>query len=182
MKYFRKPAVKEIGIRPQKNPLWANREAFFSDAGLFALAAAGISSINLVGSLPGNEILIFPILPVLLLMKGRRAFNREYMWFYLATGAWLLGTLIADVYNGSPTEVRLKGTARVIFFALDFTALAVLLNNKTRRLIIFALGIALLMYISSRTFRGEFTEQWKFGLGEVLAIGALLVSCYFYGQ
>jgi hypothetical protein len=162
--------------------LWANREAFFSDAGLFILAAAGIYSISLVGSLPGSEVLIFPMLPVLLLARGRRAFNREYLWFYVSTVAWLLGTLIADVYNGSPGEVRMKGTARVIFFALDFTALAVLLNNNTRRLIIFALGIAFLMYMDSRAFRGDIREQWKFGLCEVVAILALLVSSHFYGR
>ena len=182
MKDIPKPAVKIIGQRPQKKPLWANREAFFTDAGLFALGAAGVSSINLMGSLPGNEILLLPMLPAILLAKGRRAFNREYLWFYLSVAAWLLGTVIADVYNGSNSEVRLKGTARVIFFALDFTALAVLINNKTRRLIIFALSIAFLMYMSSRSFRGEFTEEWKFGLGELLAIGALLVSCHFYRQ
>jgi O-antigen ligase len=182
MKLIRRPAVKLIGRRPPKNPLWANREAFFSDAGLFALGAAGIFSVNLVGSLPGNEVLIFPMLPVILLARGRRAFNREYLWFYVLTGGWLLGTLIADLVNGSSMEVRMKGTARVIFFALDFIALAVLINNKVRRLVIFALSIAFIMYMDSRAFRGEFSEQWKFGISQSLAIVALWPSCYFYAR
>jgi O-antigen ligase len=179
---MRKPTYKPIGQRPSKNPLWANREAFFSDAGLFVLGAAGAFSVNLVGTLPGNEILIFPMLPVILLARGKRAFNREYLWYYILAISWLLGTLIADVYNNSPTEVRLKGTARVVFFALDFTALAVLLNNKTRRLIIFSISIAFIMYMGSRGFRGQFLEEWKFGISQALAIGALLVSSYFYGR
>jgi hypothetical protein len=182
MKLIRKPAVKVIGQRPPKNPLWPNREAFFSDAGLFALGAAGVFSVNLVGSLPGNEVLIFPMLPVILLARGRRAFNREYLWFYVLTGAWLLGTLIADLVKGSPMEVRMKGTARVIFFALDFIALAVLMNNKVRRLVIFALSIAFIMFMDSRAFRGEFSEQWKFGLSQSLAIVVLWPSCYFYAR
>ena len=179
---MRKPTFKPIGLRPPKKPIWANREAFFSDAGLFLLGAAGAFSVNLVGQLPGNEILIFPMLPVILLARGRRAFNRTYLWYYVLAFAWLLGTLIADVANNSPTEVRLKGTARVIFFALDFTALAVLLNNKTRRLIIFSISIAFIMYMGSRGFRGLFELEWKFGISQSLAIGALLVSSYFYGR
>jgi hypothetical protein len=179
---MRKPNLKPIGQRPPKNPLWANREAFFSDVGLFALGAAGAFSVNLVGSLPGNEIVIFPMLPVILLARGRRAFNREYLWYYVLALAWLLGTLIADVQNNSPAEVRLKGTARVIFFALDFTALAVLLNNKTRRLIIFAISIAFIMYMGSRSFRGLWLEEWKFGIAKTLAIGAMLASSYFYAR
>jgi O-antigen ligase len=182
MKFIRKPAVKVIGQRPPKNPLWPNREAFFSDAGLFCLGAAGIFSVNVVGSLPGNEVLIFPMLPVILLARGRRAFNREYFWFYALTAGWLLGTLIADLVVGSPTQVRLKGIARVVFFMLDFTALAVLMNNKVRRLVIFALSIAFIMYMASRPFRGDFSEQWKFGISQALATVALWPSCYFYAR
>ena len=177
-----RPVLKTIGQRPPRNPLWANREAFFSDVGLFILGAVGYGSINVVGSLPGSEVLILPMLPVILLARGRRAFNREYLWFYLLNIGWLLGTLISDTFHDSPREVRLKGAARVIFFVLDFTALAVLLNNNTRRLIIFALSIACLMYMGSRSFRGAFTEEWKFGLCEVVAIGAFLISSYYYGQ
>jgi hypothetical protein len=182
MKVIRRPGLKVIGQRPPRTFLWPNREAFFSDAGLFLLAAAGIYSVNLVGALPGNEVFILPMLPALLLARGSRAFNRDYFWFYALTGAWLLGTLIADLVAGSPTEVRLKGIARVVFFMLDFTALAVLINNKLRRLVIFALGIAFIMYMDSRPFHGDFTEQWKFGFSQALAMVALWPSCYFYAR
>ena len=77
-------------------------------------------------------------------------------------------------------EVRLKGTARVIFFLLDFMALAILINNKTRRMIIFALGVAGLMALGSREWLPNVDVVWKFGLGEAVAIVALLVSSYFY--
>ena len=180
MKVIGNPPLKPIGQRPPKNPLWANREAFFSDASLFLLGAAGAWSISLVGMLPCNEVVIFPLLPVILLARGRRAFNREYLWFHLLVIGWLLGTLIADTYHASNAEVRMKGTARVVFFMLDFYALAVLLNDRTRRLIIFAIGIAFIMFMGSLSFRGEFLEQWKFGISQSLGIIALLVSCHFY--
>jgi hypothetical protein len=121
--------VKTIGQRSRRTPLWSSRSAFFTDVGIFILGAAGAFGANFVGSVPGDEILLLPLLPLLLLAKGGRAFNRRYLWFYVLTGAWLLGTLMADVYAGSPTETRMKGTARVVFFVFDFTALAILIQR-----------------------------------------------------
>ena len=73
----------------------------------------------------GQRTAAFPLLPILLLSKGKRAFKREYLWFYVLVGGWLLGTIIADLYFSSPLTNRLKGTARVVFFALNFMALAI---------------------------------------------------------
>jgi hypothetical protein len=174
--------ARPTGRRPRQTPLWSSRESFLTDAGLFSLGVAGLFSANLVGSLPGDEILLFPMLPILLLARGKRAFDRQYLWFYVLTGGWLLGTLIADIYAGSPAVSRAKGTARVVLFALDFMTLAVLINNRTRRLLIFALSIAAVMIIGSWEFQSSFSIQWKFGLSEGLAIVALLVSSYFYAR
>jgi O-antigen ligase len=76
----------------------------------------------------------------------------------------------------------MKGTARVVFFLLDFTALAVLINDKTRRLIIFAMSIAVVQLIGSWEFKGDFLLQWKFGVSEAAAILALLASAHFYAR
>ncbi len=172
--------ARRIGYRPKPRPLWTSREAFFTDAGLFLFGAAGAYSANIVGSLPGCEVVLLPMLPVLLLARGKRAFDRRYLWFYILTGAWLLGTLIADAYNGIGAFNRAKGIARVVFFALDFMALAILINNKTRRFVVFALSFATVMLVGSLQFRGDFLEQWKFGVAEGVAVPALLLSSYFY--
>ena len=120
------------------------------------------------------------ILPVLLLERGRRAFDRQYLLFYILAGGWFLGTQIADVYNGIGGFNRMKGTARVVFFILDFMALAILINNKSRRIFVFALSLASMLFISSFQFSGEFLIQWKFGLSHAFAMVALLASSYFY--
>ncbi len=174
--------ARRIGYRPKPRPLWTSREAFFTDAGLFVLGAAGASSANIVGALPGCEVLLFPVLPVLLLARGKRAFDRRYLWFYILTGAWLLGTLISDAYNGIGAFNRAKGIARVVFFALDFMALAILINNKTRRIVIFALSFATVMFLGSLQFRGDFLEEWKFGVAQGIAVLALLGSSHFYSR
>jgi hypothetical protein len=171
-----------IGYRRRPEPFWSSREAFFTDAALFVLGAAGAYSVNLVGALPGNEILLFPLLPLLLLAKGSRAFKREYLWFYVLTLAWLLGTIMADLYVGIAPAFRMKGIARVVFFGLDFMVLAILINNKTRRMIIFALSIVAVMFVFARSFQGDFLTEWKFGISSAVTILALLGCSYYYAR
>jgi hypothetical protein len=174
--------ARPIGYRARPEPLWGSREAFLTDAALFILGAAGLYSANFIGALPGSEILLFPLLPVLLLSQGKRAFDRQYLMFYILAGGWFLGTQIADTYNGILAFNRMKGTARVVFFILDFVALAILINNRTRRIVIFALSIAAVLIIGSWQFAREFTLQWKFGVSQGVAIVALLGSSYFYAR
>jgi O-antigen ligase len=160
--------------------LWNSSQAFFSDAALFLLGAAGVFSLSLVGALPYSEVLLLTLLPALLLTRGKRAFDRQYLWFYILAGGWLLGTQIADIYNGIPSYNRMKGTARVIFFILDFIGLAILINNKTRKILVFALSLATLLFLESMQFSSDFLLQWKFGLSHALAMMALLVSAHYY--
>jgi O-antigen ligase len=174
--------TRVIGRRHRPIRIWESREQFFTELGLFILGAAGAYSVNLVGSLPGDELILIPALPVLLLTKGRRAFRREYLWFYILAGAWLFGTVFGDIYLGSPATSRIKGAARVVFFVFDFMALAILINNKTRRVIVFALSIVAVMLMIMRQFRGEFLTQWKFGGSSSVTMLALLLSSYFYAR
>ncbi len=174
--------ARQIGHRPRRMRIWTSRDAFFTDLGIFLLGFAGAYSVNLVGALPGNEILLFPLLPLALLAKGGRAFKREYLWFYVLTLAWLLGTIVADLYVGIGLPFRMKGMARVVFFGLDFMLLAILINNKTRRMIIFALSIVAVMLVFSRDFQGDFLTEWKFGISSSVTILALLGCSYYYAR
>jgi hypothetical protein len=172
--------ARQIGVPRRSAQFWKSKADFATEAGLFVLGVSGAYSANIIGALPGCEILILPLLPALLVSKGRRAFRREYFWFYVLVGAWLLGTLIADEYNGIGAFNRSKGIARVVFFACDFMALAILINDKARRMVVFGLSIAFLMLIGSFQFLPDFDVVWKFGMAESIAIVALLVSSHFY--
>jgi hypothetical protein len=57
-----------------------------------------------------------------------------------------------------------------------------LINNKTRRMIIFALSIVAVMFVFSRDFRGDFLTEWKFGISSSLTIVALLGCSYYYAR
>jgi len=171
---------RPFGYRPRREPLWSSRQAFLSDAALFLLGAAGAYSFSIVGALPYSEAIMLAMLPVLLLTRGRRAFDRQYLLFYILAGGWFLGTQIADIYNGIPAYNRMKGTARVVFFILDFMTLAILINNKSRKILVFALSLGTLLFLSSLAFSYDFLLQWKFGLSHAFAMLALLISAYFY--
>jgi hypothetical protein len=171
---------RRFGYRNRREPLWSSRQVFCSEAAIFILGVAGAYSLSIVGALPYSEVFLLMVLPVLLLARGGRAFDRQYLVFYLLAGAWFLGTQIADIYNGMPAYNRMKGTARVVFFILDFIALAILINNKARRIFVFAMSLAALMFISSFEFSEDFMLQWKFGLSHACTMMALLVSCYYY--
>ena len=113
------------------------------------------------------RFLLFPLLPVLLLYKGDRAFKRQYLWFWILVGGWLLGTIIADFYFSTPLTNRLKGTARVVIFAANFATLAILVNDKTRRMVLFALSLAVVMGKIGMEFAGdtlthvEIRAEWR---------------------
>jgi hypothetical protein len=173
---------RPLGVRRRPEPFWGSRQAFFTEAALFVFGAAGLYSFNLIGALPGSEVLLLAFLPVLLLSQGRRAFENQYLRFYILAGGWLLGTLIADAYNGIPMFNRAKGLARVVFFILDFMALAIFLNRKPRRIVIFALSIAFVLLVGSSEFSGDFSLRWKFGFSQGFAIVALLGSSYYYAK
>jgi energy-converting hydrogenase Eha subunit A len=162
--------------------IWHSRGQCFTEVALFAVGASGSYSVSVVGMLPGNEILLLPLLVGFLFMHGARAFRREYLWFYVLALAWLFGTIAGDVYLGTPRAQSLKGIARVVFFVVDFIGLAIMTNKSSRRMVIFLLSIFVQMILIMRYFRGDFLIQWKFGGSSIVTITALLFACRWYSQ
>ena len=166
--------------RPGRARLWPTSAVFYNDLALVVLSSSAMLTFNLVGWLPGCDIAALIMLPFLLLRHRERAFQREYLWFYLLLGLWLFGTVAGDLYLGSTMTNSMKGIARVVFLGLDFTALAILIDGKTRGMIVFTLGFIPVMLKIGFEFREDFLVAWKFGLAYGLTLLALLVSCYFY--
>jgi O-antigen ligase len=163
-----------------RNRLWPTSAVFYNDLALVVLSSSAMLNVNLIGSLPGCDIAALIMLPFLLLRHSERAFQREHLWFYLLLGLWLFGTVAGDLYLGSTMPSSMKGIARVVFLGSDFTALAILINGKTRGIVVFTLGFVPVMLKIAFAFREDFLVAWKFGLAYALTLMALLVSCYFY--
>lgn len=165
--------------KPARNRIWPSAEDFLGDLLLFAVMAAGTFSVKVVGALPGSEILLLPFYPLLVSKYGKRAFRRDFLWFYVLAAGWLLSTVAADLYLDMPMANRMKGIARIVFFVLDFSAIAALVNSS-RRVIVFTLGFVLILFAQSFRYRTEFLTAWKFGIGPCTLLLALILSCYFY--
>jgi O-antigen ligase len=168
--------------RSRQNPIWPSIDVFWNDVAIFLVGCGGVFSADVVGNLPGNEIVALFLFPFLLFSHGKRAFRREYLWFYVLLGGWLFGTVFGDLYVGSSVTNQLKGIARVVFLGLDFITLAILIDKKTRGMIIFALGVAVTFAAGARGFRGDLLTVWKYGAGYASSIVVLLVSSYFYAR
>jgi O-antigen ligase len=160
--------------------LWPNSGLFYNDLALAVLSSSAMITVSLVGSLPGCEIVALFMAPFLLLRHPRRALRHEHLGFYFFLGLWLFGTVVADLYLGSSMVNSAKGIARVIFLGLDFTAVAILVNRKTRGVVVFTLGFVPVMLYIAAAFRADFLVAWKFGLGYAITLVALLISCRFY--
>ena len=61
-------------------------------------------------------------------------------------------------------------------------ALAILINNETRKFIVFALSIVAVMVSIAWHFRGERLTAFKFGGATTIILISLLASSYFYAK
>lgn len=137
-------------------------------------------NFNLIGSLPGCELVAIVMLPFLILKHGQRAFRREYVWFYVLLGLWLFGTIVGDVYLATSMNDRAKGIARILCLGMDFTTLAILIDGKVRGIIAFTLGFVPVMFSIAFHFRTDFLTAWKFGLAFSITLLLMLYSSYLY--
>lgn len=160
--------------------LWSRTGFTIDDVAIFALGSSGAYTLGFIGTVPICELFILALLPALLLQHGRLAFRREFRWFYILLLLWLFGTIINDIYLGVSPGDRMKGVARIVFFGMDFMTLAILINQRIRGMIAFAVSIVVVMCWYFVSFQAEFDTRWKFGGSSAVTISVLLISSYFY--
>lgn len=152
------------------------------DAAVFLVAAASALDVTLVGQLLYSEIILLAIFPALIATRPKAIFRKEYRTVYLLMGLWLLSQIVTDIYVGSPFSNRLKGMARVIFFAIDLAGLSALIGSSLRRIKISFLGFVasgLIAWLLSSP-GGEFAIAWKMDLGGITETVMLLVASHYY--
>jgi hypothetical protein len=155
------------------------------DAAVFLIGATSSLDVTLVGQLPYSEIILLAALPVLIATRPKAIFRKEYRTVYLLMGLWLLSQIVTDIYVHDPFQSRLKGMARVIFFAIDLAGLSALIGYSIRRIKIFYLGLVvsgLVVWLLSVAHGGlgSLDIAWKMDLGATTEIVMLLVASYYY--
>ena len=155
-------------------------------ANLLALAI-GIGTaftVHFVGELYIAEILMLLLLPLFLLFRGKRALKPQLYVIYYLMGLWLLGLVIADVYNHTPITDRLRGSALIVFFGVDLLFLEILLTRNDKRKMLFMIGLTVgaLVSVKLQPSPALADYPWKFGWASGTIQLVMLVSTYFYSR
>jgi hypothetical protein len=151
----------------------------------FLIPFSGAFVVSFGGTLPYTEVIFLLFFPILVLTDGQfitpghRVFDKEYRTAYILLGLWVLSQTLTDIFvNAAPLD-RVKGLARVVFFALDLVSIAAIVGTSLRRTKIFALGMVS-NYLYSDRYGGDWSVQWKMLVGPSVSILVFLVASHFY--
>ena len=138
---------------------------------IFFISALGRVSVKFIGELYVSEIVL--LLAIVFLGGGFSSLlkNKIFNTLMIFAGLWLLSQMITDVYRATPIEDWTRGWAKIIFFMMDFTGIALLTRFRMDRIVVFFSGIAFsyllqtLLFPNSAQAEGDFVDgTWKFGL------------------
>jgi len=134
--------------------------------------------IPLGGQLLGPEVTLLVLLPVLVIMRGRRLLYPLPRTYLLLATLWLFSQISTDLLRATPFEDIARGWVKIAFALIAFSALYLLLNGQRRRILLFAAGFALggiLTYFLNPDLLAE-DYWWKFGVGAPLSLILVLMS------
>ena len=155
-------------------------------ADIFAwiLGFSTVFSVHFVGDLYGAEILLILVFPALAILRGRRALRPELKLVYGLMGLWLVGLVVADAYNNIAIVDRLRGTALIVFFAINLLGMSMLLGGNEKRKLIYLIGLMMgaLAAVKLQPSPAFASYPWKFGYAWATMQLVLLLSSYFYSR
>lgn len=133
-----------------------------------------------VGRIFAPEIVLLGLLPFLLLARGRMLADPLPRTFLALLALWLAGQVVTDLVRETEFRDYARGWSRIVFTALNFCALYLLLYGSRRRLVLFVLGLAAGGFLSYAIVPSEFARvwPWKFGIGTSTALLAALVAMW----
>jgi hypothetical protein len=168
------------------NPMTKN-QSFISKGADFLALLLGFTTeftVHFVGELYLAEILMAVLLPIFLVLRGKRALRPELKTVYVLMGFWLLGLVVSDVYNHIDLVDRLRGSALIIFFAINTLSMSIVLGHNERRKLLYLVGLMVGALISVKLQPSPAFEAypWKFGYAYGTIQLVMLLSAYFYSR
>ena len=133
-----------------------------------------------VGRIFVPELILIGLLPFLLMTRGRMLAEPLPRTFLMLAALWLASQVLSDLVRETEFRDYSRGWARIAFTAANFCSLYMLLHGSRRRLVLFALGLAVGGYLSFRLNPSVYAEDhpWKFGIGPPAALLAVLASLW----
>jgi hypothetical protein len=160
-------------------------QTFISGAANVLAVAIGIGTeftVHFVGELYLSEILLLIVFPILIILRGKKAMRPELKTVYLLMGLWLMGLIVADVYNHIDIYDRLRGMAMIVFFAINLLCMTIVLGRSEKRTILFLVGLTVgeLLSVKLQPSPAFADYPWKFGYSYGVIQATVLLSSYFY--
>lgn len=137
--------------------------------------------INLVGRLYLNEILLGVLLPWLLYTRGGLLRKFVPLTVVSLLGIWLVGQIGTDVIRQTDFIDFARGWSKIIFMALNFCAIYLIVYRSRRRIILFAIGSAVggMFYYFFTTDPNVKAIPWQLGYGESVSWLILIAGVLF---
>ena len=175
-----------LPIRPWRKRASTQRANVASDyLGHALVVIIGVASpftVRFVGSLPMGELLLLICLPLLLILRGKKAFGGRRTVVIVLIFVWLVGQIITDVYRHTDRYDWMRGQATIVFFLVDFFCFAILTKGSTTRKLTFFVAFSIGSLLALRYQPNELASEypWKFGFDLPVTILFLLIASYFY--
>ena len=177
--------IGRIGAAPRGSPSGL-RHAGGSGSGKGLALAAFITptliwmELSVVGRIFVPELILIGLLPFLLMTRGRLLADPLPRTFLMLAALWLASQVLTDLIRETDFRDYSRGQVKIVFTAANFCALYMLLYGSRRRLVLFALGLAIGGYLSFRLNPSTFSEvhPWKFGAGPPAALLAALIPLW----
>jgi hypothetical protein len=140
--------------------------------------------IHLIGDFFVTEIVLIICFPILLMFRGKRLFERRFLRIFVLLGVWLAGQILSDAYRRMALSNRLRGTANIVFFAVEIASFAMLMHSERRKYIFLSsYGVGLIVMARLRPVKAAIeNDSWKWGYAIPTAILVILASCFFYAR
>jgi len=166
--------------RPSLRPF----SSYAADVYAFLIGLTIPFSTHFIGDLPVGEVLLLCAMPLLIAFGVKRAFRENLRTVYVLMALWLLGLIVADVYNDTSIVDRMRGMALIVFFGLDLVALCILLGRNERRKLWFFVGVTIGALASVKLQPSEASDAypWKFGYAWGTMQAVILICCFFYSR
>lgn len=142
------------------------------------------ASVKLIGTIPGAEVALVPLVPILLVLRFKKIKQGKLKYLFLLMGLWLAGQIATDIYRGTGFVDWAKSDSAIVFMAMDLAGLAALVSGNERRKAIFIFSFALGSVLATRISPNYFFEgsPWKFGYGPGVTSLVVLASCFFFAR
>ena len=144
------PTITKTRVRTVARSQGAWAASLGGDALTMMVGLAVCWSVTLIGAIPGTEIVMIPLLPILLMIRFRKITQGKFKYLFLLLGLWLVGQIATDIYRGTTFVDWVRCDSAIVFMAMDLAGLAALVSGSERRKAIFIFSFAVGSLLSTR--------------------------------